>query len=389
MENAAAFKVIVVGGGIGGLATANALRRLIGCEVQVYERQAEIREVGAGIAITPNSMMALGEIDLRGPIERAGTIIEHTAILSFTGRTLSRFPMAAVAARLGSSSVTMDRPALLGALYEGLGRDNVHIGKRFARYEQDGERVVAHFTDGSTARGDLLVGADGIHSTVREQMLSAQPTRYSGYVCYRGLTTEAFDHPALPRGFLLEVWGRGIRMGASHIGQGRLHWWFAENVAEGGLLAEHRWKDHLLSLTAGWAPPGPQIIAATAESAILCNYIHDREPDQRWSDGRVVLLGDAAHSMEPNLGQGANQAIEDAFVLAKNLAAKPSWREAIARYEQVRRPRTAEIQRLSRLWGVVGQWTAPVACDLRAASMWAMPYRLWVRQFETLMRLET
>ncbi len=381
------LKVIVVGGGIGGLAAANALRR-VGCDVHVYERQSEVREVGAGIAITPNSMMALGELGLRGPVERAGTIIEHTAILSYTGRTLSRFPMAEVAARLGSSSVTVHRAAMLNTLYEGFGADNVHIGKRFMRYEHDGEQVVAHFADGSTARGDLLVGADGIHSAVREQLHGPQPKRYSGYVCYRGVTTAAFDHPALTRGLLLELWGRGIRMGASHIDQGRVHWWFAENLKQGDLPERPGWKERLLSLTATWAPPGPQILEATDASAILCTYIHDRLPDQRWTDGRVVLLGDAAHPMEPNLGQGANQAIEDAFVLAKNLAAKPSWRDALARYELLRKPRTAEIQRLSRLWGVVGQWTAPLACDLRAASMWMMPYRLWVRQFETLMHVE-
>jgi 2-polyprenyl-6-methoxyphenol hydroxylase-like FAD-dependent oxidoreductase len=379
--------VIVMGGGIGGLTTANALQRA-GCDVHVYERQTEIREVGAGMAITPNSMVPLGTLGLRAAIERAGTIIEHTAILSYTGRQLSSFPMADVAQRLGSSSVTLHRPALLAALYEGFGTDHVHVGKQFVRYEQDAQSVTAHFADGSTASGDLLIAADGVHSAVREQLLGAQPTRYSGYVCYRGLTTAPFDHPALPRGHLLEIWGRGIRMGASHIAHGRLHWWFSENLAEGELPEQATWKQRLLSLTAAWAPPGPQILHATEADAILCNYIHDRMPDQRWTDGRVALLGDAAHPMEPNLGQGANQAIEDAVSLANSVVAEPSWREALQRYERLRKPRTAEIQRASRQFGVMGQWTSPLACNLRAAAMWLMPHWLWVRQFETLMRVE-
>jgi 2-polyprenyl-6-methoxyphenol hydroxylase-like FAD-dependent oxidoreductase len=296
--------------------------------------------------------------------------------------------MAGVAKRLGSSSVTLHRGALLTALYDGFGVDNINVGKRFVHYEQDARCVTAHFDDGSTASGDLLVATDGVHSTVRTQMFGPQPTRYCGYVCYRGVTAEAFDHPDLPRGRLIEIWGRGVRMGTSHIAEGRVHWWLAENLPDGALPDQVQWKARLLSLTRAWAPPGPQILHATDAAAFLCNYIHDRVPDHRWTDGRVVLLGDAAHPMAPDLGQGANQAIEDAMSLATSLDTASSVHDGLNRYERLRRPRTAKIQQMSRQFGLMGQWTLPLACNLRAASMWLMPHALWVRQFETLMRVD-
>lgn len=381
------LEVIVVGGGIGGLIAANALLG-VGCRVRVYERQPGVREVGAGLAITPNGMVPLGSLGLRTPVEQAGTIIKDTAIVTSAGRRLSHFPMADVAERLGSSSVTLHRAALLGAFHDGFGAGPIEVGKRFVRYEQNASQVTAHFEDGSSATGDLLVGADGVHSSVRTQMLGERPTRDSGYVCYRGVTEEPFEHSELRRGRLIEIWGRGTRMGASHIAEGRVHWWFAENLPPGALPPQSSWKERLLQLTADWAPPGPQILMATDSSAFLCNRIQDRLPDARWTEGRATLLGDAAHPMAPDLGQGANQAIEDAFSLAASLKRASSVPEALDRYERLRRPRTAKIQQMSWQFGQMGQWTSPLATSLRAASMWMMPHWLWVRQFETLMRAE-
>jgi len=248
----------------------------------------------------------------------------------------------------------------------------------FTHLEQGEDGVTAHFEDGGTERGDLLIAADGLHSTARRQLIG-DGLRYAGYTCWRGIA-----HIDVSAGVLTESWGRGARFGFGPLGAGRTLWWATENAPEGGRDAALGRKADVLRVTAGWHAPARDLIAATDEEAILRNDIYDRRRACRWGIGRVTLLGDAAHPATPNLGMGACQAIEDAVILAGCLREREDSSSALRLYEESRRPRTALITDLSWRFGWVSQWSNPVACALRDTLVRLSPAWLERKQMEWL-----
>jgi 2-polyprenyl-6-methoxyphenol hydroxylase-like FAD-dependent oxidoreductase len=205
----------------------------------------------------------------------------------------------------------LHRAELLDALHRAAGPDVVRLGARCVGLVQDAMAVTARFEDGREARGDLLIGADGLRSAVRSVLFGTDPPRYGGYSAWRAVTR--FDPARLTPG---ETWGRGRRFGQWGMTGGRAYWYATESVPAGqGDPPEGR-KQGLLALFCGWHEPVEDLIEATDESAILRNDVYDRPALHRWSVGRATLLGDAAHPMTPDMGQGACQAIEDAVILA-------------------------------------------------------------------------
>ncbi len=227
-------------------------------------------------------------------------------------------------------------------------------------FEQDGEGVRATFSNGEESQADLLIGADGIHSRVREQLTGKLALRYSGYTAWRGIA------PTPDKAFQSgETWGKGRRFGLVPLSGEKVYWFATDNRPEGETDDPARRQAELLELFAGWHYPVPELIGTTPRGDILRNDIFDLPPLKKWSVGRVTLLGDAAHAMTPNLGQGACQAIEDAVTLAGCLTRFEEVSEALARYEALRRPRTARITRQARQVGEIGQWGHPAAVWLR------------------------
>jgi 2-polyprenyl-6-methoxyphenol hydroxylase-like FAD-dependent oxidoreductase len=240
------------------------------------------------------------------------------------------------------------------------------------------------FSDGREVCGAALIGADGIHSTVRAQLHGAREPRYAGYTAWRGVAP--FAHPQLPIGVGIDTWGRGQRFGITHIGGGRVYWFATRNTAAGEEDAAGGRKAELLTRFHGWHEPIEAVIEATEGEAILRNDIYDRPPLRHWGTGRVTLLGDAAHPMTPNLGQGACQAIEDAVVLAACLRDGATIPEALRSYESRRIPRTTAVTRRSRLTGWYGQRERPLECWLRDTLMQRLPPGLQRRQLETMIQ---
>ena len=368
------MRVIVVGGGIGGLTTAIALRRA-GLEATVFERAGELREIGAGISLWANAMKALKKLGLYDAVRTVGRPLRPGGELrSSTGEVFHEVSAAAMEEGFGDVSVAVHRAdlqeVLLGALEP---RDAVRLGIDFRGFEQDGDGIVACFADGREERGDLLVGADGLRSTVRARLLGDGPPRYAGYTAWRGVV-ELEDDPVPGRaGF--EAWGRGGRFGLVKLGRGRVYWFATKNAPEGEEEAAGR-KGELLARFGGWHEPIPAVINATGESDIHYDGVYYREPVKRWGEGRVTLLGDAAHPMTPDLGQGACQAIEDAVALAACLAKEGPVETALKLYEARRADRTAYVVRQSRRLGRLGQLESPLACGLRDAVLKALPRRL-------------
>jgi 2-polyprenyl-6-methoxyphenol hydroxylase-like FAD-dependent oxidoreductase len=222
----------------------------------------------------------------------------------------------------------------------------------------------------------VLIGADGLHSRVRAGLFGDTPPTYSGYTCWRAVVR--FDHTLLWPG---ESWGRGARFGQVGMSGGQVYWFATKDAPAGGRGAAGE-KAELQRVFRGWHEPVEQLIAATDESVILRHDIYDRPVLGRWGNGRVTLLGDAAHAMTPNLGQGACQAIEDAVVLARELAARRDLPGALRSYETRRIGRANSIVTASRRLGAIGQWSHPLAVPVRNWLMAHVASRLQARQIE-------
>jgi 2-polyprenyl-6-methoxyphenol hydroxylase-like FAD-dependent oxidoreductase len=360
------MRIVIVGGGIGGLAAALALRRE-GFEPQVFEQSPALLEVGAAIAMWPNAMRVLERLGLRETLLARAGRIEQARWLGRDGRLYNRFSFPDT----GTPGVALHRADLQGALLHALPPETIRLGKTFEGFGVEGEEVRARFADGTEVVCDVFVGADGWHSPTRAQLLGDGGPVYRGYTVWRGIAS--LEHPALPERTALEVYGAGSRFGIGPVGLRRTGWWATANEREGTpeLPREHQRK--LLRLCAGWCAPVTELIAATPTETIIRSAAYDRPPAARWGVGRVTLLGDAVHPMTPNLGQGGCMAIEDAAVLARCLAKYADADRALRAYESHRRTRTARLATYSRRYGAVGQWRSAFATRLRGRLLSSLP----------------
>jgi 2-polyprenyl-6-methoxyphenol hydroxylase-like FAD-dependent oxidoreductase len=360
------MRIVIVGGGIGGLAAALALRRE-GFSASVYEQAPELLEVGAGIAVWPNAFRALERLGLGGEVLARAGHIERAQWLGRDGTTYKQFAFP----ETGSPAVALRRADLQTVLRAALPADSLHLGETFEGFADGGGEVFARFEGGAEVACDVLVGADGLHSRVRAQVLGASEPVYRGYSVWRGVTRLA--GASLPAGTALEVYGEGRRFGVGPLGLGRTGWWATANEPEGTPEPPTEHASKLSRLFGGWCAPVAELIEATPSESILRNAAYDRPAAARWGCGAVTLLGDAVHPMTPNLGQGGCMAVEDAAVLARCLAKYRDARAALRAYESRRRTRAEAVARYSRLYGAFGQLEGRAATRLRARLLSSVP----------------
>ena len=356
------MKAIIIGGGIGGLSATLALRR-VGVHSDVFEQAEELREVGAGLTVWANAIRALEQLGVAERVLWLSSKMERFECRTSVGKTLSSTPLLELERKLGVPvGVVVQRADLLRELAAGLDKGRTHCAARCVSIENKPDEVVAQFADGRVARGDFLVGADGLHSVVRAQLHGASKPRYAGYTCWRGVADLQVEDPQPGLGF--ETWGPGARFSVHHCA-GRIFWYATRNVPEGGVDSRAGRKADVRDVFKTWHRPIPEVIEATREADILRNDIVDRLPLEHWGRGRVTLLGDSAHPTTPNLGQGACLAMEDAVCLAASLAEARDVEEALQHYERVRYPRTTAITKDSWQLGKIGQLENPFGRCLR------------------------
>jgi len=344
--------IAIIGGGIGGLAAALSLLRT-GLDVHVYEQTREVREVGAGIQISPNATRILHRLGLADTLVGMG--VQPLAMRQRRwddGRTLGSAALGeALAAACGAPYYQSHRADLLNALLGSLPAERLHVGHRLTELTDRGDRVEARFENGESIAVDAVVGADGIHSAVRRILFGGESPQFTGCVAYRGLVpAERLAHLKLPVEF--EVWmGPGKHVVHYFVRSGQLVNFVA--IVERDSWTRESWTEQadvadLRAAFEGWHPQVRAILEGVDETFVWGLFEHP--PMEHWSAGRVTLLGDACHAMLPFMAQGAAQAIEDGAVLAACLA-KSSGRdisEALRSYEVLRLPRASRVQAASK-----------------------------------------
>ena len=336
-------RIAIVGGGIGGLTVALALREF-GFEAEVYEQAPELLDVGAAIAVWPNALRVLERLGLHDEIAEQAGEIRHICWLDKRGSLAKRISI--------PTSVALHRADLQSTLLHALPSSAIKLGHSLVSLEQHHHKVVAKFANGNAIETDFLIGADGIHSDVRAQLLGDNAPIYRGYTVWRGISSIPPDR--VPPAAAIELHHPGQRFGIGPVGGGRIGWWAASNsvtqhTTNGNAQAE------LLHLFESWYRPAVQLIESTPADRILTTAAFDRKPNRTWGKKRVTMLGDAIHPTTPNLGQGGCLAMEDAMVLARCFETYGATEEALRKYEGCRYKRTAAITKYSRYYGIVGQ----------------------------------
>jgi 2-polyprenyl-6-methoxyphenol hydroxylase-like FAD-dependent oxidoreductase len=350
------MRAAIVGGGIGGLAAAVALRR-VGVDTVVFERAERMDPLGAGLTLSPNAVRALARLGLAANVRAVAASGRELEVKTAAGTSLMRIKLDDSREMLGVHRADLQR-VLLDAAGE-------------VRLDNDVREV-----DEIAGDVDFVVGADGIESTVRAQLHGPDAPREAGYVGWRAVCE--FDDDRV-RGRFTETWGCGERVGLIPIGGGRVYWF----VAESGRPRDYERfsvRDQFAKRLADWHAPIPAVIAATRDDALSWTEILWRKPLKTWGRGRITLLGDAAHAMTPDLGQGAGQALEDAVVLAACVRDGPDVEASLRRCEAERIGRTTRIVKRSRQFGRLASASRGWTCALRDALVAHTPASVQARQ---------
>ena len=389
MGDGARPTAVVVGAGIGGLAAAACLSAA-GWQVTVFERAGSVEPVGAGLALAPNGLRALDTIGI-GDVLRAHAVPQAMGMRRPDGRWLLRASSETMLAdRFGDPIILVPRATLIEALATRVPDGALRLSIEVTSVSADGTVVTSA---GQEVRADLVVAADGIGSAVRSALWAAEDPRlkYAGFTTWRLLTGPV--SPEIGPVLMAETWGRGKLFGVMPLADGRVYCYaaalakpgapvsaeIADGLAPGSYppgaldLGE---QGELLRVFSGWHEPISFLVQLVSPAAVLRHDVAElAAPLRSFHQGRVALLGDAAHPMTPNLGQGACQAIEDAVVLAR-LVTPPgggaaSVEQALAAYTAQRLPRTTQVVRWSRRMGAMSTWKAPaaVACRDRLAAV--------------------
>jgi len=369
-------KVIIVGAGIGGLTAAVCLARSGGTPI-VCERAAKLGDIGGGITIRTNASRVLKELEVLDRLDGLTSRISSASLYTKDGRLLRRWQLPTS----GAATITIRRTDLQRVLLQQLARypHRLELGYSFARFEQTPEQVTGFFANGDAIEGDALIGCDGLNSAVRKQIVDDEPPCYRGYVQWRFISDQR--HPVVGPHEKMEWWGNGLRFGASPLGPG-MAWYVSVNSPSPDWRGGDRVKDYLLGLFADWTNPISEMIAEVVPEKIVWTSIYDRPSVPRWGEGRVTLLGDAAHPFTPDLGLGGALAIEDAEDLNNRLRDHDEMISALRTYEDMRREKAKAVGLKSRLTGDMAQWSNPVMAKARNSLVARCPGFIWSRKIK-------
>jgi 2-polyprenyl-6-methoxyphenol hydroxylase-like FAD-dependent oxidoreductase len=361
-EDRASQDIAIVGGGICGLTLAVALEQR-GLSPTIYEAASEYKPVGAGLLLQTNAMLVFDRLGIADSICDAGTQLDRGGLRSPDGQFMTRFDLNNVERpEFGYGFVAIHRADLQHIVLDELITD-VRTGMACVDVVGTDPPVI-HFDNGTKASPDILVGADGIHSTIRDIVAPGIEPRPLDGVAYRALVTLDLPEPYQTQGF--EIWGDGTYTGGSPVDDNRFYWFATapEPLTDDRATpeaVESTLRDHLT----GYPEPIPAVLDGLDTDDLIMTNLADLPSLDSWSRNRVVLAGDAAHAMLPFAGQGAAQAIEDGLMLADAIATHESHKRAFEAYESERKPRADRVRRESHRLGRFGTMQSSLGCHLR------------------------
>jgi 2-polyprenyl-6-methoxyphenol hydroxylase-like FAD-dependent oxidoreductase len=372
----------IVGGGIGGLTLAIALQRK-GYEVVVYENAQELKPLGAGLVLAANAVKALMEIGISDDVLQAGKILQTFQIKDIDGHVLTESNAEILSRKFGVvNNFTIHRADLHQVLQNLLKPGTIQLGKGCLAVSAHSDHVSLTFHDGTTANANYLIACDGIHSSIRKQLVPDSIPRYAGYTCYRGVLDSIPTHLNIDASS--ETWGPGKRFGIVPLNNNRLYWFACINAkAEDPAMQQLKSKGLQEKFKNFHAPVG-EILKLTPDENIIWNDIIDIRPLKQFAFGNIVLMGDAAHATTPNMGQGACMAIEDSAVLANCIEQYESVEEAFIQFERKRISRTSTIVNASWRIGQMAQLENRMLIAMRNFALKRTPQSFTEKQVKFL-----
>ncbi len=374
------MEIAIIGAGIGGLTTALALKKA-GISFKVYESADELKPVGAGIILAMNAMQVYRHLGLADTIARHGNKITAMNLTKPNFSKLSSNDLSFFEKQLNVSTIAIHRADLHKILAEEVGLEHIILGKRLKDIIPYENIHHVEFEDGTSVKARYLIGADGIRSVVRTLLFPKSELRDAGQWCWRGVVDKV-ELPGTYRNEANEAWGKGTRFGFVQLNDRQLYWYFLADKDMAEVDSD------ILPFLKDYHPSVTQIIKATPKENRFVSPIMDLKPIQQWSLDNVCLIGDAAHATTPNLGQGACQAIEDAYVLGE-LLKKHSINEAFRLYPQLRKEKAHAVVAMSWKIGKLSHLRNPFGITFRNLVMKATPTCLNRRQLAKLFALES
>lgn len=337
------MNVVIIGAGMGGLTTGIALKKF-GHQVRIFEQTEKILPVGAAISLWSNGVKCLNYLGLTDKIAKLGGQMDDLAYVDgLTGDVMTQFSLLPLIEEVGQRPYPVARADLQNMLMDEFGRDQIYLGKKMVSLEDKADSVEVHFADGSSTQADLLIGADGTHSLTRTYVLGQQvQRRYAGYVNWNGLVEISED--LAPAQQWTTYVGEAKRASLMPVADGKFYFFLDVPLPAGLDNNRDEYKKLLKQYFVDWCQPVQQLIERLDPQKTNRVEIHDIEPFTQFYKGRVVILGDAAHSTTPDIGQGGCQAMEDAIYLARSLQINTlGLEDALRRYQNKRNERANEL----------------------------------------------
>lgn len=370
----------IIGAGIGGLTTAIALEQK-GYKTRIFEQAATIRPVGAGIILANNAMQVFDKLGLRKVIEEKGNHIASMNITDASLKRLSKIDLSYFEKKYHVKNIAIHRGVLQQILIDQLRSSSLLLDHKLKNVSKNEEGCLVTFQNGQKIQSTTLIGADGIHSIVRNNLFSTTIVRNAKQLCWRGVTS--FDLPKQYQNELNEAWGTGERFGFVQIAKNKVYWYalksFKKDKNELSIHQIENYFENYHSIL-------KNIIKDTSKDQINTAEILDLNPIQHWFLDNVCLVGDAAHATTPNMGQGACQAIEDAYVLSECMD-KYEVSKAFKEFQKLRMSKANQVVKTSWTIGKLAHVSNPILRKVRNLVIRLMPSSMNRKQSEQIFKL--
>lgn len=373
----------IIGGGVAGLTAAIGLNK-IGIQPTIFESAQALKGIGAGFGLAANAIQALDYLELKDGVIPLGHYLENYNILDQQGRVLAAPETKAISAQYKQDNFAIHRADLHFFLLKQIDPNNLNLGKRALKIEQQKDDIAIFFEDGTVHHTDYLIIADGVHSRLRQQLIPGSAPRYAGYTCWRATINNANIDLRIGS----ETWGNRGRFGMTPLVGNKIYWYACINSpANNKTYQNYTVKDLQLNF-ASYHDPIARVLAETTDEQLIWNDIIDIKPLKNLAFGNILLIGDAGHATTPNMGQGACQAIEDVAVLVDELTKTTDTTLAFQAFERRRLQRTRYITETSWSIGKVAQWENPISITTRNALMRMLPEKIKQYKLKKLLSVD-